>query len=111
MRLISQPDARLYASCVSAWEMAIKHQKYPDTFLCDAQKLIQCSREMGFELLPISEHHIIAYSTVIRHGENPIHKDPFDRMLIAQAKAENMQLITHDEKLPFYREKCVLYFE
>ncbi len=35
-------------------------------------------------------------------------KDPFDRILISQAKAENMMFITHDSLLPWYREECII---
>ena len=38
----------------------------------------------------------------------PPHHDPFDRMLIAQAKAENMSFLTHDASLPYYEEKCII---
>lgn len=37
-----------------------------------------------------------------------IHKDPFDKILICQAKTENMRLMTHDSLLPFYKEPCIL---
>lgn len=36
------------------------------------------------------------------------HKDPFDRLLLAQAKYENMKFLTHDHLIPFYNEECVV---
>ena len=36
------------------------------------------------------------------------HRDPFDRMLLCQAKAENLNFVTHDELIPFYNENCVI---
>ena len=37
-----------------------------------------------------------------------VHKDPFDRLLICQAKSENMLFLTHDELIPFYNESCII---
>jgi PIN domain nuclease of toxin-antitoxin system len=54
------------------------------------------------------DKHVFALETITRAAGAPPHHDPFDRMLIAQAKAENMSLITHDSQLPYYEEKCII---
>lgn len=42
----------------------------------------------------------------LKHADNA--RDPFDRLLLAQAKAENMFFLTHDELIPFYNESCIV---
>ena len=53
------------------------------------------------------DRHVYALETLKREDDAPEHADPFDRILIAQAKAENLTFLTHDALLPFYGEKCV----
>jgi len=77
-------------SIVSPWEMLIKHQvgKLDLPTLDVASDVVA----QGFELLPIRPNHLLALSTL------PIlHRDPFDRLLIAQAKAEGLTVVTTDK--------------
>ena len=63
-----------------------------------------CSRKSslpGFQLLPVSGHHAAAVALLA-----PLHNDPFDRMLVAQAKTEPLLLLTNDAALPAYGD-CV----
>ena len=50
-----------------------------------------------------------ALETITRAANAPRHNDPFDRMLVAQAKAENMSFLTHDTLIPYYEEKCIIF--
>lgn len=59
-------------------------------------------------MLPVQECHVHALERLRRMENAPTHKDPFDRILISQAKAENMMFITHDSLLPWYREECII---
>jgi PIN domain nuclease of toxin-antitoxin system len=85
-------------SAASAWELAIKHQSGK---LRKAADLVsnfsgRIERE-GFQLLPISAEH------GIRAGLLPgLHKDPFDRMLIAQAQAEDVAIISNETAFDHY---------
>ena len=63
--------------------------------------------QAGFIPLSIENDHVIAVSTLQRRSGEPPHNDPFDRVLIAQAKTENMILLTHDSLLGGYSESCV----
>ena len=96
--IIADTDNTLLVSAASAWEVAIKYQlgklrKVAD-LVSDFSGRIE--RE-GFELLPISAEH------GIRAGLLPgPHKDPFDRMLIAQAQAENIPIITNERVFEAY---------
>lgn len=62
----------------------------------------------GFIPLYIENSHVLAVEKIKRREGEPEHHDPFDRILIAQAKTENMILITHDRLLDGYGEKCVM---
>lgn len=82
-------------SIVSLWEIAIKQSigrlSIPNTFFEKVQK------DSGFELLLLQCTHIEQYMTLPLH-----HRDPFDRILIAQAKQEQLTLVTGDECIMQY---------
>lgn len=92
-KIISAPSHHIFVSSVSAWEISIKHRlgKLPE--IGDIiEKFTHYIRKERFEMLPITvEHGLLAGSL---SGE---HKDPFDRMLIAQAKTEHFTIITTDQ--------------
>ena len=58
--------------------------------------------------MEMRDKHVFALETIKREENAPLHHDPFDRMLIAQAKAENLSFVTHDSLLPYYGEKCIV---
>jgi PIN domain nuclease of toxin-antitoxin system len=96
--IIADTDNTLVVSAASAWELAIKYQqgklRKAADLVSDFSSRIQ--RE-GFQLLPISAEH------GIRAGLLPgPHKDPFDRMLIAQSQAENMPIISNEAVFEAY---------
>ena len=64
--------------------------------------------QAGFTPLAIETRHVLAVGGLKRKDGEPPHNDPFDRILIAQAKTEEMTMITHDSLLDGYGEKCVL---
>ena len=90
--LCHDPANTLVVSHVSAWEMQIKRQlgkldmRLPLADLLDEQRATN-----GIELLPISLSHILALGDLPPH-----HKDPFDRLLIAQANVEGLALLSAD---------------
>ena len=95
---IADPSNDVFVSAASAWEIATKHRigKLPEAGLLAADVAGFVS-EQGFVELPV----------VIRHGQLAgslpgIHKDPFDRILIAQAILADMQIVSRDEILSAY---------
>jgi PIN domain nuclease of toxin-antitoxin system len=86
--------ALVMVSAASAWEIAIKSQLgklvMPENFAKGVE-------ESGFEKLPIGFEHTQAIANLPHH-----HKDPFDRMLVAQAIIEKLTLVTHDRVLEAY---------
>ena len=98
----------VYYSTVSIWEIAIKHAIYPDNVEFTGKELARFCREAGYLPLEMRDKHVFTLETITRAKDAPPHHDPFDRMLIAQAKSENMSFITHDALLPYYEEKCII---
>ena len=105
--LLENPDNILYFSPVSLWEVSIKHAIHPDNVVFTGEELSAYCREAGYLPVEIKDKHVAALETLKRAKGAPAHQDPFDRMLISQAKAENMVLLTHDSKLKHYKEKCI----
>ncbi len=98
----------VYYSTVSIWEVSIKHTNHPDNVEFTGMELAQYCQEAGFLPVEMRDKHVFALETITRSKGAPPHHDPFDRMLIAQAKAENMSFLTHDSLLPYYEEKCII---
>jgi PIN domain nuclease of toxin-antitoxin system len=95
---ISGTDKTVLISAVSAWEISIKFRagKLPEAADLVSNFPSEIEHE-GFQLLPISAEH------GIRAGLLPgIHKDPFDRMLIAQSQAENVPIISNETVFDHY---------
>jgi PIN domain nuclease of toxin-antitoxin system len=95
---IADPTNEVHVSAASAWEIATKHRigKLPDAALLAADVGGFVSAQ-GFIELPVT----------IRHGQLAgalprIHKDPFDRMLVAQAVVEDMTIVSSDQTLSAY---------
>ena len=98
----------IYYSTVSIWEVAIKHAIHPEDVEFTGKELAGFCQEAGFLSVEMRDRHVFALETITRVEGAPPHHDPFDRMLIAQAKAENMSFLTHDSMLPYYNENCII---
>ncbi len=96
--LLGETDTDLFLSAVSAWEMAIKAQIgkliLPESVVDFVRKQLVLN---DIQSLDITTEHALKVFKLPMH-----HKDPFDRMLIAQAVAENMIIITNDELIRQY---------
>ena len=106
--MILDPDNVIYYSSVSIWEAAIKHALHPENVTFSGKELSQYCQEAGFLPVEMRDRHVFALETITRADNAPPHHDPFDRMLIAQAKAENMSFLTHDSLLPYSNEMCII---
>ena len=94
---IQDTQNTLFFSAASIWEIAIKHALGKPDFSFDPLTIYQALVENNYTELSITSSH----ATAIQHLQK-IHKDPFDRMLIAQAIAENMLLMTADRTIVKY---------
>ena len=104
--IILEPDNTVYYSVVSVWEVLLKHVAHPESVDLTSELFAKRCKDAGFELLELREAHVIAVSGFPNEVEG--HKDPFDRLLLAQAMTENMRLLTHDSKLPLYPGRFVI---
>jgi PIN domain nuclease of toxin-antitoxin system len=89
--LILDPENELVFSVVSLWETAIKAQLDRDDFRVDARLLRRSSLDNGYQELIVTGEHAVAIAQL-----PPLHRDPFDRLLIAQSIVEGITLITAD---------------
>lgn len=91
---IADPDALVHVSAATIWEIAIKEAQgrieVGDDFASEIER-------GGFLELPIAARHAIAAGRLPNH-----HGDPFDRMLVAQAREEKMTLVSQDRALTAY---------
>jgi PIN domain nuclease of toxin-antitoxin system len=95
--LISNPDNQLLFSAASMWEVAIKRGLGRDNFQVDARLLRRGLMDNGYSELPITSEHAVAID-----GMPLLHKDPFDRILVAQAITEGIMLLTTDPLVAQY---------
>ncbi|MBR1912185.1 MAG: type II toxin-antitoxin system VapC family toxin, partial [Treponema sp.] len=86
----------------------IKHISHPDLMKNSGYEILSKCKEHSFSILELNENHIRNLHTLYRAENAPKHNDPFDRMLLAQAKSENMIFVTHDSLIPYYNESCIL---
>lgn len=105
--MILDEDNEIYYSAASVWEITIKHMTHPETFLYSGKHLAKGGEANGFVSLPIFNKHSAELETLARPKDAPPHKDPFERILLAQAKSEGMKFMTHDTLISFYNESFI----
>jgi len=108
-KIISDVNNEIFYSSASIWEVAIKHMNHPDSMPVSAKELSDYCKGAGYEMLPVIDEHVFSLETLFRAKKAPRHNDPFDRIMIAQAKTEELQFITHDALLPYYNEECIMW--
>lgn len=86
----------MFVSPASTWEIAIKQGL--GKIDADAETIVSAAESTGFEELPVRIAHTIRVATLPE-----VHRDPFDRLLIAQATVEGMTLVTRDRIFDRYR--------
>jgi PIN domain nuclease of toxin-antitoxin system len=95
--LIEALDNELFFSSASLWEVVIKRGLGRDDFKVDARLLRRGLLDNGYSELPIGSEHVVAIDNL-----PAIHKDPFDRILVAQAQVEGITLLTTDTTVAKY---------
>lgn len=96
-QLINAPANELYFSAASIWEIAIKNGATRSGVGIDTERMRRLLLLNGYNELPITSAHGLAVENL-----PPIHRDPFDRLLFAQATLESMLLLTVDQNLIQY---------
>jgi PIN domain nuclease of toxin-antitoxin system len=95
--LLEAPDTEPLFSPASLWEVAIKRSLERADFQVDPRLLRRGLIDNGYGELPITSEHAVAVVSL-----PPLHKDPFDRMLVAQATLAGIELITADDMVARY---------
>ena len=96
-KLLLTPANELIFSAASLWEVAIKRSLGRSDFVADPRLLRRGLLDNGYTELPIASAHAVAVQDL-----PPIHRDPFDRMLVAQATVEGITLLTADATVAQY---------
>jgi PIN domain nuclease of toxin-antitoxin system len=102
--VVEDEDNTLYFSVASIWEVVIKSTLGREDFQVDARVLRRSLLDAGYEELSIESQHAFEVGRLA-----PIHRDPFDRLLIAQAIVEGIVLLTHDDQIKRYDLAPVRY--
>ena len=97
--LLLDPANQLVFSAASLWEISIKSSLDRTDFKVDARRLWRMLLVNGYRELPITSEHTVAVNEL-----PALHKDPFDRILVAQARVEGLLLLTSDKMVAKYGE-------
>jgi PIN domain nuclease of toxin-antitoxin system len=100
--LLTTPENTLFFSAANLWEIVIKRSLGREDFKVDPARLNKLLIAHGYIALPITAEHALKVETLPL-----LHKDPFDRLLIAQARLEGMQLLTIDALILQYKEPTI----
>jgi len=92
----------IYYSPLSIYEIDLKHSKHPENMPITGAEIVSFCEEAGFKVLPFTEKHALEMKNLKRYENTPPHNDPFDKMILSQAIVENMQLMTHDNRIAEY---------
>lgn len=95
--VLEDRENKLVFSTATLWEIAIKRALGKKGFQFDPRVLRRTMLDDGYEELPVLGHHAVEVDSL-----PPIHKDPFDRILIAQAMVEGITLLTADPVIAQY---------
>ena len=95
--LLGDPATELMFSTASIWEVVIKNALGRSDFRVEPRLLLDGLIQNGYSELAVRSEHALAVGRL-----PPLHKDPFDRILIAQAQVENVTLLTTDDKVACY---------
>ena len=102
VKLFMEQDNNLVVSIASFWEICIKASLGKLVIPENIDGLMDNALSKGFKILPIEREHLVTLSTL-----DAIHRDPVDRIIIAQAITDNMPLVSSDAIFQEYPVNCV----
>ncbi len=106
--LLLDPGNNLYYSSASVFEVDIKTKSRKNNLEFTTDDFVEMCHEAGYIPSPLRETYLTAANKLVWAGDGEEHKEPFDRILLAQAIAENMHFMTSDEKIPKFKQNCVI---
>lgn len=98
-----------YYSAISTMEIALKRKSRSNNLDFTTEDFVNFCEKAGYIHLPLQSEHILAEECLRWKGEGPEHQDPFDRFLLAQAKAEKLSFMTHDHEIPLFDVKGIIH--
>ena len=100
------PNNEIYYSIASMWEVQIKYdrKKLPISGI----EFMHYCEQSGYHKLPVDDLHVKELAGLERDQAAPPHNDPFDRIMLSQAKAEGFTFLTHDPFFRGYNKPCVV---
>ena len=105
-KMITNDSNDVFYSTISLFEIAIKHSKFPEIFPFTSREVFEYALDANIDNIPLFNKHIFQLDT-LRIKDKSKHKDPFDRILLAQAKRGNKIFLTHDRMLDDYDESFI----
>ena len=101
-KTIENDSHKIFIRIASIWEIAIKVQTGKLSLTKTLEEIILETEKLQIEILTIDTSHVLSLQKLPLH-----HRDPFDRIIIAQAITENFQIVSKDEQFDLYRAKRV----
>ena len=106
--LLLSSDNEIFYSVISIWEVSLKHSINPENMEISASEFRQLCQDSGFIEISLEYHHILGLDRLSQKEGFPAHKDPFDRLLLAQSITEQMGFMTHDAKISTFDTNNVI---
>ena len=100
--IIEDSQNEIYYSPLSIYEIDNKRAKHPDKISSNGAEIAEFCKEAGIKELPFTEKHALELVNLKRCENTPPHNDPFDKMMLCQAIAEDMLFMTHDSRIAEY---------
>ena len=100
---ILDPSNTLHVSAAAVWEISIKHSLGKKHMPVSGNQALAYFTAAGYDMLSITSIHAVAVENL-----PSLHRDPFDRILVAQAILEPLHLLTHDRKLEEYSDLVII---
>jgi PIN domain nuclease of toxin-antitoxin system len=103
--LIVDPDNDIFVSVATIWEIAIKHAvgRSPNPIPMTGKEALDAFQASGYQTVNIAPEHVVALETL-----PGLHRDPFDRIVVAQAISTPFRLLTRDREIAAYSDTIIL---
>ena len=93
-----------------SYRIAIKNQKLPHEMPYSAKDIVNYATIAGYYFLSMNIDHAVMYNEIAYKEGMKVNRDPFDKMLVTQAKTNGMRLLTHDSLMGCFAEDCIINF-
>jgi PIN domain nuclease of toxin-antitoxin system len=103
--LIGDPENEIFVSVAAVWEIGARHAlgRTPNPMPMSGKEALDAFRDAGYQVIDITPAHIVALE-----GLPPLHRDPFDRILVAQAMSTPLRLVTRDQAVAAYSDTIIV---